>query len=68
MQGRAAAYVLILVLAALLGLGACSPPVRSDRMAPAPTGDTQFAADSALREAVAVKDVGGGEPIDVRGT
>ena len=31
-------------------------------MAPAPTGETQFAADSALREAVALRDVGGGEP------
>lgn len=60
MQGRTAVYALL--VAACLGLWACAPPVRSDRMAPAPTGDTQFAMASPLREAVALKDVGGGEP------
>ncbi len=60
MQSCAVIYAVL--FAAFLGLGACAPPVRSDRMAPAPTGETQFAADSALRDAVALKDVGGGEP------
>ena len=60
MQSQAVIYAFF--LAASLGLAACAPPVRSDRMAPAPTGETQFAADSALREAVALRDVGGGEP------
>ena len=60
MQGHTVTYVVL--FAAILGLAACAPPVRSDRMAPAPTGETQFAADSPLREAVALKEVGGGEP------
>lgn len=60
MQSRAVIYALF--LGSFLGLGACSPPVRSDRMAPAPTTETQFAADSPLRDGIALKNVGGGEP------
>jgi len=60
MQGRAVVYALS--VAACLGLGACAPPARSDRMAPVPTGETQFVADSALRDAILLGDVGGGEP------
>jgi len=60
MQSRAVIYALL--LGAFLGLGACAPPVRSDRMAPAPTGETQFAAGSPLHAGIALKDVGGGEP------
>jgi len=60
MQGRAVVYALS--VATCLGLGACAPPVRSDRLAPVPTGETQFAADSALRDAILLGDVGGGEP------
>ena len=57
---RTVAYALLVALS--LGLGACAPPARSDRMAPAPTGETGFPADSPLRDAIALKDVGGGEP------
>ncbi len=61
MPSRTVTYALLAALS--LGLGACgSPPVRSDRMAPAPTEDTQFAADSPFRGAIELKDVGGGEP------
>ena len=60
MQTRTVTYALLTVLC--LGLGACGgPPIRADRMAPQPTGDTAFAADSPLRDAVALKDVAGGE-------
>jgi len=46
-----------------LGLTACaSPAVRSDRMAPQPTGDTAFHADSPWRNAIELKEVGGGPP------
>ncbi len=61
MPGRMLLYTLLAV--SVLGLGACgSLPVRSDRMAPEPTGDKGFAADSPLRDAIALKEVGGGEP------
>jgi hypothetical protein len=52
-----------LLIAASCGLGACgSPAVRSDRMAPAPAGETEFAMGSLLRGSISLKDVGGGEP------
>lgn len=60
MPSRTVAYPLLVAVS--LGLAACAPPARSDRMAPAPTGEAQFAADSPLRDAVELKDVGGGEP------
>ncbi|HKX09989.1 MAG TPA: hypothetical protein VJN67_17450 [Stellaceae bacterium] len=60
MRSRTVAYALLVAVS--LGLATCAPPARSDRMAPGPTGETQFAADSPLREAVELKDVGGGEP------
>lgn len=60
MPSRTIAYALLVALS--LGLAACAPPARSDRMAPTPTGETQFAADSPLRNAVELNDVGGGEP------
>ena len=60
MPSRTVAYALLLAVS--LGLAACAPPARTDRMAPEPTGETQFAADSPLREAVELRDVSGGEP------
>jgi hypothetical protein len=60
MQSRI--VICAVLLGAFLCLGACSPPARSDRMAPSPTGETQFAVDSPLRAGIAIKDVGGGEP------
>jgi len=57
------AMVQALLIAALCGLGACgSPAVRSDRMAPVPAGETEFALGSSLRGSIGLKDVGGGEP------
>lgn len=53
-----------LLIAASIGLGACGgPPVRPDRMAPPPSAETQFPADSLWRNAVALRDVSGGEPV-----
>lgn len=63
-EGKMPSRTLVYTLLAGFGLGlvACAPPIRSDRMAPQPTGDTVFAADSPLRDAVALREVGGGEP------
>src|SRR6266852_2874784 len=53
----------LLLIAASCSLSACgSPAVRSDRMAPAPAGETEFAMGSPLRGSISLKDVGGGEP------
>ena len=53
----------MLVIALSWGLGACgSTAVRSDRMAPAPTGDAGFAANSPLHGSIGLREVGGGEP------
>src|SRR5215469_9320254 len=60
MPSRALCYALLFAVS--LGMSACAPPVRSDRMAPAPTGETTFAADSPLRDAIELRNVGGGEP------
>jgi hypothetical protein len=61
MPSRTVIYALLAGLS--LSLAACgSPPVRSDRMAPAPTGETEFVAGSPLRDGVALTEVGGGEP------
>jgi hypothetical protein len=46
-----------------LGMGACAPPVRSDRMTPPPSAETAFPANFHLRNAIEVRDVGGGEPV-----
>lgn len=56
------ALVCMVLFAASLSLGACgSPAVRSDRMAPSPTPEMEFAADSAVRNAIGLTDVSGGE-------
>lgn len=60
MPSRTVAYALLVAMS--LGVCACAPPARSDHMAPAPTEETQFAADSPLRDAIELEDVGGGEP------
>jgi hypothetical protein len=61
MLRRRMAYALLIV--GSCGLATCgSPAVRSDRMAPAPAGETEFAAISPLRGSISLKDVGGGEP------
>lgn len=60
MPSRPVAYALLVAMS--LGVCACAPPARSDHMAPVPTGETQFAADSPLRDAIELEDVGGGEP------
>lgn len=60
MPSRTVAYALLVAMS--LGVCACAPPARSDHMAPVPTGETQFAADSPLRDAIELEDVGGGEP------
>jgi hypothetical protein len=49
------------VLGIVLSLGACAPAVRSDRMVPPPEAATEFTANSALRDAVGLRDVAGGE-------
>jgi hypothetical protein len=59
MLRRTALYIFLIAISC--GLGACAPAVRSDRMAPAPTEEAEFAADSGLRGSVALKDVSGGE-------
>jgi hypothetical protein len=60
MLRRTAAYALLFLVP--LGLGACgSPAARSDRMVPPPTEETEFTASSTLREAIGLRDVGGGE-------
>ena len=55
--------VYAIIAASLLGLGACAP-ARSERMVP-PAG-SEFPASSALRGAIALKDVGGGEETGLR--
>jgi len=61
MLRRAMLYALL--IAGSSGLGGCgSPAVRSDRMAPTPAGETEFATSSPLRGSISLKNVGGGEP------
>jgi hypothetical protein len=59
MLRRTTAYALLFFVP--LGLCACAPAARSDRMVPSPTEETELTANSALREAIGLRDVGGGE-------